>query len=83
MASKLPVIATPVGGIPDFLDDKETGLFCAPNNPKSLRDAILTLIDNPALKAHITATAFARVSERYEWDYVAKQMKEEVFNVIK
>ena len=28
MAAKIPVIATPVGGIPDFLFDRQTGVFC-------------------------------------------------------
>src|SRR3989344_2261132 len=36
MASGIPVIATPVGGIPDFLIDGETGIFCEVGNPRSI-----------------------------------------------
>jgi glycosyltransferase involved in cell wall biosynthesis len=44
MSSGLPVIATPVGGIPDFLRDGETGLFCEVNNPKSIAQKVEKLI---------------------------------------
>ena len=36
MASGIPVIATPVGGITDFLKDGVTGLFCEVKNPESI-----------------------------------------------
>jgi glycosyltransferase involved in cell wall biosynthesis len=81
MAAGLPVIATPVGGIVDFLDDKETGVFCAPDNPKSIAMAVETLLEDHALVAKITAQAKVRVVERYGWDCVARQMKE-VFDTI-
>jgi glycosyltransferase involved in cell wall biosynthesis len=38
MAAGIPVVATPVGGIPDFLRDGETGLFCEPENPATEGD---------------------------------------------
>jgi glycosyltransferase involved in cell wall biosynthesis len=80
MASHLPVIATPVGGIPDFIDDKETGVFCAPDNPKSIVEAVNLLVTDNSLREHIIIKAFDRVKERYSWNHIAKDMKEEVFD---
>ena len=75
MAAGLPVIATPVGGIPDFVDDKETGIFCSPDNPQSIALAVMTLIREPLIRSHITEKAKARVLERYSWDHIALKMK--------
>ena len=75
MAARLPVIATTVGGIPDFIDDNETGIFCAPNNPQSIVKSINLIIENRALREKIVSNAFNRVSERYSWENVAGQMK--------
>ncbi|MCD4705089.1 glycosyltransferase family 4 protein [bacterium] len=38
MAAKVPVIATEVGGIPDFLKNEETGLFCKVKNSKDIAE---------------------------------------------
>jgi len=40
MSIGVPVIGTPVGGIPDFLKDGETGLFCKADDPKDLAEKI-------------------------------------------
>lgn len=82
MAAKIPVIATPVGGIVDFLKDGETGLFCRVNDPKSISEAVLKLINDPALRDKIIGNAFEMVSAKYDWQIVAKQMKVEVFDKI-
>ncbi len=76
MAAGLPVIATPVGGIVDFIDDKETGVFCAPDNPKSIALAVELLLEDRGLVAKITAQAKLRVVEKYSWNCVARQMKD-------
>lgn len=76
MAAGLPVIATPVGGIPDFLRDKETGLFCKVNDPKSIAEAVLLLDEQPALREAIIASAFRMVREKYDWNTIAPQMRE-------
>lgn len=76
MASRLPVIATPVGGIPDFLTDRETGIFCEPHDPKSIADAVTTLLFGPQLRATIIENAQKMVSEKYDWNLVAEKMKE-------
>ncbi|MEK7586656.1 MAG: glycosyltransferase family 4 protein, partial [Patescibacteria group bacterium] len=40
MATGLPVVGTPVGGIPDFLKTGQTGWLCQVNNPKSIAEQI-------------------------------------------
>lgn len=82
MAAKLPVIATPVGGIPDFIDDHETGVFCSPDNPKSVAQAVSQLMDDAKLLEKIVAHAYDRVIEFYSWEHVAEQMKLQVFDAI-
>lgn len=79
MAAGLPVIATPVGGIVDFLKDGETGLFCEVKNPKSIAEQVKKLIDNPELESRLIETASRMVKEKYDWDLVARNMKEHVF----
>jgi len=82
MAIKLPVVATPVGGIVDFLDDKETGIFCCPDNPQSVADAVNFLVENKDETLKIIMKAFDRVSSRYDWNQIAPRMKTEVFDNI-
>ncbi|MBI2086867.1 MAG: glycosyltransferase family 4 protein [Candidatus Zambryskibacteria bacterium] len=81
MAAGLPVIATPVGGIPDFLKDGETGIFCEPNNPASIARAVQRLIADEPLKKRIVDNASRMVREKYDWDLIAQEMKSRVFNI--
>jgi glycosyltransferase involved in cell wall biosynthesis len=48
MASSCPVIATPIGGIPDMVRHDETGLLVPPNDAMALTQALETLLDNPS-----------------------------------
>jgi glycosyltransferase involved in cell wall biosynthesis len=82
MAAGLPVIATPVGGIPDFLTDRETGLFCEVDSPERLAEQIAVLIRDRALRAHIIRNARKLITERYDWAIVAKRIDREVFTPI-
>jgi glycosyltransferase involved in cell wall biosynthesis len=79
MAVGLPVIATPVGGIVDFLRDNETGLFCEVKNPKSIADKIKILLEDKEKAGKIAIIAKAMVEKRYNWDLIAKNM-ENVFD---
>ena len=53
MASGLPVITTPVGGMAFTLRDQEQVLFTEPRNPVMLAEKILYLADHPDLQAHL------------------------------
>jgi len=79
MAAKLPVIATPVGGITDFLKNNETGYFCEPENPESVADTVQKVISDPN-KNEVVDNAYNMVKEKYDWNLIAKQMSA-VFNV--
>jgi glycosyltransferase involved in cell wall biosynthesis len=81
MAAEIPVIATPVGGIPDFLFDPEknpdqgpTGLFCNVRDPESIAVKIKTYIEDNALRARIIKNAKAMVLSRYDWEIIARDM---------
>ena len=76
MAVGVPIVATPVGGIPDFLKDRETGLFCEVDNPDSIARCVMMLENDKELRARIIQNALALVQEKYNWDILAKQYHE-------
>lgn len=73
MASKLPVVATPVGGITDFLQDGETGYFCKPNNPESVAETIKRVLADPNKNA-VVEKAHRMVLEKYDWDKIVPEI---------
>lgn len=75
MAAGLPVVATPVGGIPDFLRDGETGLFCEVKNPKSIAEKVKILLVNKVLREKIIKNAQEMVLRDYDWDLIAGKMR--------
>ncbi len=79
MAAGLPVIATPVGGIPDFLKDGETGLFCEVGNPKTIAEKVKIYLRNEELREKIKANAKEMVEQNYDWNLIAQKM-ENIFN---
>jgi glycosyltransferase involved in cell wall biosynthesis len=78
MAVGLPVIGTPVGGIPDFLKENVTGWFCELRKPESIAEKIKFIVDcnNRKLVARVIDNAQRLVKEKYNWDEIANQMKE-------
>ena len=79
MAAGVPVIATAVGGIPDFLKNKETGLFCNVNDPKDIARKVEIFLRDSMLRNEIVDNALHMVIDHYDWSKIAKDMKEKVF----
>lgn len=73
MASGLPIIGTPVGGIPDFLKDGETGLFCKVSNPEDLAKKIIRILKDEQLREKIIINARALMVQKYDWDIIANE----------
>jgi glycosyltransferase involved in cell wall biosynthesis len=75
MACGLPCVATPVGGILDFIKDRETGMYAEVRNHQSIANAIMELVRNPDLVSKIKRQSFEMVKEKYDWELIAKDMK--------
>jgi glycosyltransferase involved in cell wall biosynthesis len=82
MAAGLPVIATPVGGIVDFLKNKETGLFCEVNNPEDIARKVQIYLRDRNLRDEIVDNAMHMVLDKYDWSTVVRDMKEKVWSRI-
>ena len=54
MAAGLPVIATAVGAIPDFVKDGEDGFLVVPRKPSELAERICRLLDDEGLRRRIS-----------------------------
>ena len=86
-AAGIPVVATPVGGIPDFLsdpdlspDDEPTGLFCKVHDPESIARAVKKYMENPTLTARIVENAKMLAEEKYDWNLITRDMKTRIFD---
>jgi glycosyltransferase involved in cell wall biosynthesis len=66
MAAGKPVVASRVGGIPEYVDEGTTGLLVPPADPAALCGAILTLLDDPARLAEFGRRGRERVVERFD-----------------
>jgi len=76
MAVGLPVIGTPVGGIVDFLKDRETGLFCQVKNPKSVAEKIKELLLDNGLREKVIKNGQELVKEKYSWQSISYRIEE-------
>ncbi len=74
MASGLPVVATPVGGIVDFLKDGETGIFSRIRDVQNIADMVKKLMNDPELRERIISNASKMVAEKYDWNLIALKM---------
>ncbi len=68
MASELPVVATRVGGIPEIVVDRKTGLLVESGYDSELADAILRLLSDEDLRKSMGKAARKRVVEHFSWE---------------
>ncbi|MEK7659818.1 MAG: glycosyltransferase family 4 protein [Patescibacteria group bacterium] len=73
MAAGLPIIATRVGGIPDFLKDGDTGISVMPDDTAAVIRAVSTIRQKEQGKQFI-ANSMLLVRDRYAWDSIAQKI---------
>lgn len=67
MACGTPVLATPVGSIPDVIKDGETGFIMENNSPECIAQNIIRALNHPNLE-EITRNARALVEREYTYE---------------
>lgn len=86
MAAGIPVIATQEGGIADFLfdvkrnpDKPTTGWAVDKNSPAQIAHAVEDILADKDRLTKVVATAKQMAFEKYDWDLIARDMREKVF----
>jgi glycosyltransferase involved in cell wall biosynthesis len=75
VASGLPVISTPVGGIPEVVRDNETGLLVPPGDEEALAGAIRRLVSDRELRRRLAANGYAAVVDKFDTEIAAQRLK--------
>lgn len=74
MAYGLPVISTPVGGIPEAVLDNETGFLVQPGNSGDIAEKIELLLSNSELCQKVGFNARRYVMEKFEVNVILQQL---------
>lgn len=74
MAAGLPVVSTPVGGIPEAVIDGACGRLVPPGDAAALAAALSALLRDPATRARLGAAARKRVVERFRREDAARRL---------
>ena len=89
MASRIPIIATQEGGLVDFIfdakrnpDKEATAWVVDRDRPDQIAEAVKDILARPEQVRKVVATAYKLVSENYNWDFIARDMRTRVFEVI-
>lgn len=64
-ATNLPVVATKIGGIPEAVIHKKTGLLVTPDSPNELAQMISTLLADKTLQKSLTDQAACFLTEKF------------------
>jgi glycosyltransferase involved in cell wall biosynthesis len=65
MACRIPVVASNVGGIPEVIQNRQTGLLLSSLDSKVIVDSIMELVSDKSLSEHVGANGFQLVSQRF------------------
>lgn len=74
MAAGMPVVASRVGGIPDVIEDKVSGLLVDPGEPRALAQAIVAILSDDALRQRLREAAHREV-KRYSIEAVLGELE--------
>ncbi len=74
MSYGLPVISTPVGGIPEIVEDSKNGILVRPGDQAALESAFNFFLSNPAKIKEYGANSLVKITSYFP-DYVSLQLE--------
>jgi len=75
MAAEVPIVATKVGGVPEIIQNNQSGIIIEPKNLKQLAEAIKKLIKNPELKNKLSREARKTVEHKFTLNKMASKVE--------
>lgn len=82
MACGTPVLATPVGGVPDVIEDGENGFILKDNSPQCIADAVVKVLEHPRLE-EIARAARASVESGFTYQAATERYRTILNNLVK
>jgi glycosyltransferase involved in cell wall biosynthesis len=76
MSMGKPVVATHVGGIPEFITNGVDGLLVEPRNSSQLARAITDILSDSSMRRRLGQEARKRIEKEFTWEAVAKKTLE-------
>jgi glycosyltransferase involved in cell wall biosynthesis len=76
MAMELPVVSTPVSGIPEAVRDEETGMLVQPHDATAIASAVTRLLADPGRAAQLGGNGRRLVTERFDVTRNAERLLE-------
>ncbi len=74
MAHGLPVVSTPVGGIPEVVKNGENGILVPKEDPDSLSESVLRLLNDEELLKRLSNNAYEFVKQYYSIETYTKNL---------
>jgi glycosyltransferase involved in cell wall biosynthesis len=72
MAHRTPIVASPVGGIPEVIEDGITGLLAFHDQPGDFSNQVLVLLTNPQMRNRIVTNSVDKVKTNYSIEVAAQ-----------
>lgn len=73
MAAGLPVVTTPIGTVPEIVQDGQNGRIVPPADPKRLAQVLGELLDDSVTRDRLGLAGQETVRTRFNWDKIADQ----------
>lgn len=70
----IPSISTWVGGIPQLIDNNESGFLIQPGDTEDLKDKIVTLLDNAPLRESMSKKGYQKIDKRFNLENQINQL---------
>ncbi|MFD2938990.1 glycosyltransferase family 4 protein [Flavobacterium notoginsengisoli] len=67
-ASKIPVVSTEAGGIPEVITNGKTGFLSSFKDSETLSQRVIEILENPALQETLITNSFKLVKENHDLD---------------
>lgn len=74
LSCETPVIATPVGGVPEVIRDRKNGILVPRNNPLKLAEAIQYLLDNKDIRIRLGLEGRKWIMDNFSLEVVVNKL---------